>query len=108
MTERLVRDGRVAVLYSPGYGAGWSTWQILADRVPMMFSPQIADIVDRGLPNWQSQAYAVALVKHPDAFLRGMDDLRVRWLPIGTKFRVMEHDGNEWIEVIDEIDWIIA
>ena len=23
---RLERDGKVAVLYSPGYGAGWSTW----------------------------------------------------------------------------------
>jgi len=23
--EKLIRDGKVAVLYSPGYGAGWST-----------------------------------------------------------------------------------
>ena len=26
--EKVVRDGKVAVLVSPGYGAGWSTWNI--------------------------------------------------------------------------------
>ena len=26
MVEKLERDGKVAILYSPGYGAGWSTW----------------------------------------------------------------------------------
>ena len=24
MMEKVIRDGKVAVLYSPGYGAGWS------------------------------------------------------------------------------------
>jgi len=23
---KYIRDGKVAVLYSPGFGAGWSTW----------------------------------------------------------------------------------
>ena len=24
--DKVIRDGKVAVLYSPGFGAGWSTW----------------------------------------------------------------------------------
>jgi hypothetical protein len=24
--EKVIRDGKVAVLYSPGYGAGWYSW----------------------------------------------------------------------------------
>ena len=24
--EKIEQDGKVAVLYSPGYGAGWSSW----------------------------------------------------------------------------------
>ena len=24
--NKIEKDGNVAVLYSPGYGAGWSTW----------------------------------------------------------------------------------
>ena len=26
MTEKYIKDGQVAVAYSPGFGAGWSTW----------------------------------------------------------------------------------
>ena len=26
---KCIRDGKVAILYSPGYGAGWSTWNDL-------------------------------------------------------------------------------
>ena len=28
-------------------------------------------------------------------------DLAVRWLDVGTRFRIMEHDGNEWVETYD-------
>lgn len=24
--DKVIRDGMVAVIYSPGYGAGWSSW----------------------------------------------------------------------------------
>ena len=26
--QKVIRDGKVAVLYSPGYGAGWYTWSV--------------------------------------------------------------------------------
>jgi len=110
MTERLIRDGQVAVLYSPGWGAGWSTWcaQGTEEHLFMMFDPQIADIVDRGEPDWPAKAEAIALVKYPDAYLGGLADLRVRWLPVGTQFRITEYDGNERIEINSEISWITA
>ena len=108
MTARLVHDGWVAVLYSPSYGAGWSTWEEDPDvRMAMLFDPQIADLVQR-LPDWQERAEAIARIKYPDAYLGGLKDLRVKWLPVGTQFRVTEYDGNENIEVNTEIDWITA
>ena len=110
MTERLVRDGRVAVLYSPGYGAGWSTWCHGDEsvRLAMTFDPQIADIVDQGRTDWPRKAEAIAKIKYPDSYLGGLMDLQVRWLPVGTQFRVTEYDGNEDIEINTEIDWITA
>ena len=110
MTERLIRDGRVAVLYSPGYGAGWSTWchEDESISLAMLFDPQIADIVDQGRDDWQDKAEAIAQIKYPDAYLGGLKDLRVKWLPMGTQFRVTEYDGDENIEVNTEIDWITA
>jgi hypothetical protein len=100
----------VAVLYSPGYGAGWSTWchEDLSVRLAMMFDPQIADIVDQGGPDWRKKAEAVACIKYPDAHLGGLADLEVQWLPVGTQFRVLEYDGFEQVEIKSEIDWITA
>jgi hypothetical protein len=108
--DRLIRDGQVAVLYSPGHGAGWSTWchEDLAVRLSMLFDPQIADIRDRGDPDWREQAEAIALVKYPEAYIGGLADLEVRWLPLGTQFRVLEYDGFESVEINGEIEWITA
>ena len=110
MTERLIRDGRVAVLYSPGFGAGWSTWcqEDESARLAMTFDPQIADIVDQCQEDWQERARAIAQIKYPEAYLGGLKDLRVKWLPVGTQFRVTEYDGNEDIELNTAIDWITA
>jgi hypothetical protein len=108
--ERLIRDGRVAVLYSPGHGAGWSTWchGDATMRLSMMFDPQIADIRDQGAADWQDKSRAIAVVKYPDAYLGGLEELQVKWLPVGTQFRVLEYDGFEHIEINGEIEWITA
>ena len=110
MTDRLVRNNKVAVLYSPGFGAGWSTWchDDASVRLAMIFDPQIADIVDQGRADWQEQAQAIAQIKYPESYLGGLMDLKVKWLPVGTQFRVIEYDGNEDIETNNEIDWITA
>lgn len=104
--NKLVRDGHVAVLYSPGFGAGWSTWchdHAMVDE--MLFDAQIADIVDRGGDDWQDQAEAIAKVKYPDSYLGGLEDLRVAWLPQGTVFRIHEYDGSETVELRDKLNW---
>ena len=109
MTDRLIRDGQVAVLFSPGWGAGWSTWEQDPEvRIAMLFDPQIADLVDQKGSDWQQKAEAMAQIKYPDAYLGGLQDLRVRWLPIGTQFRIDEHDGNELIVINGEQEWITA
>jgi len=41
-------------------------------------------------------------------YLGGLEDLEVKWLPIGTKFRIDEYDGSESIELLGDIDWLEA
>lgn len=110
MTERLIRDGQVAVLYSPGFGAGWSTWchDAASVRLAMLFDPQIADIVDQGTADWQERAQTIAQIKYPESYLGGLKDLRVKWLKQGTQFRIDEHDGNELVVINGEQEWITA
>ena len=35
-------------------------------------------------------------------------NLRVETIPKGTLYRITEYDGNETLEICDEIDWKIA
>jgi hypothetical protein len=101
--EKVIRDGQVAVVYSPDYGAGWYTWN--TEHPDMMFDPTVVNYVLEGKVD-QIKAYAA--LKWPDAYLGGLDDLKVQWLPEGTAFRIHEYDGNESIEVKENLNWQIA
>ena len=39
MKDRVIRDGLVAVVYSPGFGAGWYTWNLESPEI--LFDPNI-------------------------------------------------------------------
>ena len=103
--DKVIRDGKVAVLYSPGFGAGWSTWSRGEYDNNVLFDPMIVQCVEAGdfdkLNTYMTLWY-------PDMYLGGMDSLEIAWLPVGTMFRVHEYDGAESIEVKEEMDWMIA
>jgi hypothetical protein len=101
--NKLLVNGKVAVLYSPGFGAGWSTWN---REVPdLVFDPAIVEFVEN--EKWAELNTYVTL-KYPGIYTGGMKDLAVAWLPVGTEFRIGEYDGAENIEVKEETDWIKA
>lgn len=105
--NKMIRDGKVAVLYSPGYGAGWSTWaHDQVSRKEMLFDVSLVDLVESGAEYEKLEAYAT--LKWPDVYLGGLDGLRIVWLPVGSAFRIHEYDGAESVEIKEEIDWDIA
>jgi hypothetical protein len=101
--NKLIRDGKVAVLYSPGYGAGWSTWN--QEYPEMVFDPGVVDLIENA--QWDQLSAYISL-KWPDLYVGGVDGLKIAWLPEGTAFKIEEHDGNEIIVIKEEIDWLIA
>lgn len=93
MVEKLVRDGQVAVLISPGFGAGWSTWASdKEEKNFLLFDKTLAQLVLDGL---RVSDYVSS--KFPDIYLGGASDLTVVWLPEGTAFQIEEYDGSESI-----------
>ena len=98
---KLVRDGMVAVMYSPGFGAGWSTWN--QDCPDMITDAGLADLVLKGD---QEQILAYAILKWPNAYFGGIEDLTVEWIPQGQQIKIQENDGSESIEYCDSTDWI--
>lgn len=104
MTEKYIRNDKVAVAYSPGFGAGWSTWesdQKLAET--LMFHP---DIINMILSNKQSEIDEDWLVEHfgeefEAVYCGGASNLSIKWIPVGTQFRIDEYDGNESVITLD-------
>lgn len=101
--KKLIIDGKVAVLVSPGYGAGWYTWNYDEE---MIFDFEIASMLHNKVDFQQIVEYVEK--QYPDAFYGALDNLIIKWLPIGTKFRIDEYDGAEWVEEYREESWYIA
>jgi hypothetical protein len=101
--NKLVRDGMVAVLYSPDYGSGWYTWN--REQPELLFDPGIVQLVEEN--KWDELKTYVTL-KYPNIYDGGIWDLRVAWIPEGSLFRINEYDGDESIELKDDADWFTA
>ncbi len=103
--SRVIRDGLVAVLYSPGFGAGWSTWADESIRKDIVFDPAIVGLVEQ--EQW-SELEAFVALKYPGLYTGGLRDLKIRWIPEGQHFQINDYDGNESIELRDGVDWFVA
>jgi hypothetical protein len=105
MMEKVILDGKVAVLYSPGYGAGWYSWH---DIEELLFDPVIVDMVERSVISTEIIAYCEQKYPSFTHCYAGAEDLRIEWVPIGREFRIDEYDGSECIEYKDELVWLAA
>ena len=101
--RKLSENGKVAVLYSPDFGAGWSTWN--PNHPEILFDPAIVKLVEK--EQYDELATYVEL-KYPGIYTGGLSSLKVSWVEEGKKFQIIEHDGSESVQTEDDIDWMIA
>lgn len=104
MVEKYIKDGKVAVLYSPGYGAGWSTWG--SDDEDLVFDCDLAKKVDTGATLDELIRYSEAT--WPDQYTGGLQDISICWVEPGTSFKIDEYDGYESVVLMGEVDWFKA
>lgn len=97
--EKIVKDGKVAVAVSHGYGAGWSTWNSVDPmdaRFNQLFiegkNEEAADLCDELDLGYENGAFNVV----------------IEWVPVGTKFVISEYDGYEELMAIDDYGWKTA
>ncbi len=101
--NKLVRDGMVAVLYSPDYGSGWYTWN--TNHPELLFDPAIVQLVEE---DKFDELKTYVTLKYPNIYEGGMWELKIAWIPEGAMFRINEYDGDESIELKDDADWFTA
>ena len=103
--QKVIRDGMVAVLYSPGFGAGWFTWNY--EHPECIFDPEIVEMVEKEAESYEIAQFAESKYGK-DFYSGGTDDLRIMWIPEGTEFIINEYDGSESIRLKEKFDWIKA
>jgi hypothetical protein len=105
--EKVIRDGKVAVLYSPGYGAGWYSWNEIPE---LIFHPKLVEMVEAGqqaniTKDWIKKNTEI---DGESVYCGGTMDLEIAWVPVGTKFKISEYDGSESVIFVEDLDLIIA
>lgn len=108
--EKVVEDGKVAVLISPGFGAGWSTWAHedgASDFV--LFDRRVIEARKRNAGPEEVKALLEELIGGAPC-MSGWSDVEIRWVPQGQPFYVNDYDGNETLRYpgVGSEDWKTA
>ena len=100
--EKVIKDGKVGVLVSPGFGAGFSTW---GAPIEAIFNPTLIELVQQ-----QKVQEAIDFVEKTweDVYSGGVQDLVVVWVPEGSEFIIEEYDGSESLMLKTDYNWIKA
>lgn len=91
------------VLISPGFGAGWSTWE----GKGLATDVRIVDAFERGVSEEEMHKLCADL-GYGNIYMGGFDDLEIVEVPAGKFFQIREYDGSEYIEIFNPLDWICA
>jgi hypothetical protein len=105
--EKLIKDGKVAVIISPGFGVGWSTWATSNEEKEfLLFDKTLAQMVIDKKDRDVIVSYVMG--KFPDVYTGGAGALTVVWVNQGDGILITEYDGAEGIRTRDSHNWIIA
>jgi hypothetical protein len=105
IVKKVIRNGQVAVLYHPTYGAGWYSWHGIPD---LIYDPLVVDMVESGVDPEKIYAYCNEHYTDTYHYFGGSDGLSIAWLPEGTEFRIEEYDGAETIRLKQDYTWMVA
>jgi hypothetical protein len=103
--EAVSSDKGRKILYSPGYGAGWVTWNgdTSEQKVFMLTYQPFIDALEAGRPLDEEQFqkdYQVAFPGADEPYTGGLCDLKIA--KVTGKVRMAEYDGSE--EYVDRGD----
>lgn len=91
--EYYEKDGMIAVLVSPGYGAGWSTWH--TDNRIAYDKRVIEYWMDHKNASTTEVSDFMEPIGYPNVYCGGYENLEIHWVPRGVGFYIDEYDGYE-------------
>lgn len=117
MIRKYIKKGKVAVVYSPGFGAGWSTWKSGDLALQMLYSYEVVDQIlkddkirkrsQKGLAR-SAEFYDAIRQYFPEPSTFFLQPLEVAWIPLNAPFRIDEYDGNESVKTYPQYHQVFA
>lgn len=95
--QKLIRNGKVAVIYSCDWGSGWGSWE----NDGREFDGELATL----LLNGEDSVPYLRINYGYDIFFPALD---VKWIEEGTEFWIHEYDGLEMILTKEQMTWRTA
>lgn len=96
--DKVIRNGKVAVIFSPDYGGAWSSWY---GDDKMIFDPNLVQLIESenedAIDEYCERVYE-----------RENPGLSIGWVPEGEDFVILEYDGYERICLKNTFEWIKA
>lgn len=102
--EKVIKDGNVAVLYSPRFGAGWYSWN--TENKEILYHPKLVEMVEKNKQSEITEEWMNENLGISDICCGGASDLKIKWMPQGTAFEIDEYDGWESIRTLVHLNLI--
>jgi hypothetical protein len=101
--EKYEQDGKVAVLISPGFGAGWATWADEELQQQFAMDRRLVEVVlAKGQPTEELMDEIFGEDQY--RYMGGLPVI-VEWVDKGRPFYIHEYDGSETIKTTDDLIW---
>lgn len=94
-------NGDIAILVSPGYGAGWSTWNV-GDQTFLTMDKTLVEMHLNNATEDEVHNYIKEATGN-DLYMGGWSDIEIQWLPEGSKFLIAEYDGYESLTACEHL-----
>jgi hypothetical protein len=105
--KKVIRNGKVAVLYSPDFGAGWYSWH---HTLELVFHPRLIELVEQERNSEIDDELIAEIlgIDEKDVPYISSGDVKIAWVNEGTVFRIDEYDGAESIVLQKDEDLLTA
>ena len=91
--EKVIRDGKVAILYSPWYWAWWYTWNY--EHKELIFHPKLVQMVENNKQNEIDDEWLKENLWLEWIYCWWVSDLQIEWIEEWARFRIDDYDWSE-------------
>ena len=101
--KKIIKNGKVAIAISPGYGAGWITWN--SEKLSP-FEPKVIEMILQDKKEKITKEWCEKELGLKNIYCGGAIDLEIAWIQKGSRFEISEYDGSESLHIDKELEYV--